>query len=470
MRRANGSDIVARLFAIALIVVGCNQVLSWQLPLGARERPYLAWADLVVALGFVVWLLVGLIRRDLRRAARPPAALWAVAAVAALSIFHGLDFMRPLGELLETDKRAVVSSAKESFQIALYFIAAYVLLVNGLRQPRAARQALYALVAVTACNVIAGLYTYVQRVALSPDDIERLQRWLAYHGQTEGMQAAIDPFSVGSLLGNRYVYGGFLVIALPLLFGIALREWRRWVQVVVAVIMAVGVVTCLSGWHLLLLLAACVIVASRHSRAALFATALCGIIVLWLVPALLPSNARAIAEDVVLYRETGVEPGTLDIKQRWIKWAASADMMADPSAPSFLLGVGVGSYQERVGAFYGLAPQRENSRQPDTENRYLVTASSTGFLGLCALVGALTYFMRCAFGADNGICSRIHPGLVAGLCGSLVGIAGANLIGDTFVRGLYVPVFLVFALAAVAARDAGHAADKTDSVEPEPSS
>jgi len=435
VRRAHGSDIVACVFAIALIVVGCNQRLSWQLPLAAREQPYLAWADLVVALGFAVWLLIQLIRRDLRGVALPPPALWAVAAIAGLSVFQTLDLMRPVHDLLDTDKRAVVNAAKETMQIALYFIAGYTLLVNGLREATAARAALYVFAAVAAVNVLYGLYTYGQR-------------------------AAADPLSVGSLLSNRYVYGGFLVIALPLLFGLALHDRRRWLQIALGLIIAIGVVTCLSGWHLLLLLAGCIVVAGRHSRAAFAATALVGLVALCLVPLLLPSNAAALAEDVVVYREPAPEGGRRDIKQRWIKWAASADMMADPGNPTFLLGVGVGGYQEQVGGFYGLAPQREDTRPPDTENRYLVTASSMGFLGLCALVGALAHFLRCAFRSDSALCGAIHPGLAAGLCGSLVGIAGANLIGDTFVRGLYVPVFLVFALAAVVACDNGHSAVK----------
>jgi hypothetical protein len=453
VKRPNGSDTVAWVCAIALIVVGCNQRLSWQLPLGAREAPYLAWADLVVALGFAVWLLVRLLRRDLRGAAMPPAALWAVAAIAGLSVFQALDLMRPVGELLETNKRAVVNAAKETMQIGLYFVAAYMLLANGLREARAAQLALYAFVVVTAVNVLYGLYTYVQPVALSAERIAELQQWLVYGGQPDGIRAAVDPIGVGSLLSNMYVYGGFLAIALPLLFGLALHERRPWAQAGLGIIIAIGVVTCLSGWHLLLLVAGCIVVAARHSRTAFAAAALGAVVVLGLLPLLLPSNAAAIGEDVLVYREAADER---DIKQRWIKWSASVDMLADPNNPRFLLGVGAGSYQAHVGGFYGLAPQREDTRPPDTDSRYLVTASSMGFLGLCALVGAMIYFVRCAFRGDGRLSAAIHPGLAAGLCGSLVAIAGANLIGDTFVRGLYVPVFLVFALAAVVACDAHH--------------
>jgi hypothetical protein len=328
------------------------------------------------------------------------------------------------------------------------------LLANGLREPGAARAALYVFVAVSAVTSLYGLYTYVQAVTLSPERVEKLREWLVYRGQAEGMRAAVDPIGVGSVLSNMYVYGGFLVIAVPLLFGLALHERRRWLQVAVAVTIALGVVTCLSGWHLLLVAAGCIVVASRHSRRAFAATALGAVLALGLVP-LLPSNAAAIAEDVLVYREPA---GERDIKQRWIKLCASADMMADPYNRSFLLGVGVGGYQEYVGGFYGLAPQRENTRPPDTDSRYFVTGSSMGFLGLCALVGCIAYFLRCAFRSDSKLCAAIHPGLAAGLCGSLVGIAGANLIGDTFVRGLLVPVFLVFALAAAVGRDADHSA------------
>ncbi|MFQ5810341.1 MAG: hypothetical protein ACE5JM_12035, partial [Armatimonadota bacterium] len=155
MRRARSRDTIALVFAIGLIVVGCNQQLSWRV---GSDGPYVAWADLVVALGFAVWLLVRLLRRDLRQAAMPPAALWAVAAIAGLSVFQALDLMRPVGELLETDKRAVVNAAKETMQIGLYFVAAYILLVNGLREARAAQLALYAFVAVSAVNVLSGLY------------------------------------------------------------------------------------------------------------------------------------------------------------------------------------------------------------------------------------------------------------------------------------------------------------------------
>ncbi|MFQ6097501.1 MAG: hypothetical protein ACE5O2_07195, partial [Armatimonadota bacterium] len=70
-------------------------------------------------------------------------------------------------------------------------------------------------------------------------------------------------------------------------------------------------------------------------------------------------------------------------------------------------------------------------------------------LGLIALVSVLTWCGWNLRWANRDDAARLHPGLWAGLIGALVGIVLSNLFTDTFVRGLYVPTFFVFALCGV---------------------
>jgi hypothetical protein len=204
------------------------------------------------------------------------------------------------------------------------------------------------------------------------------------------------------------------------------------------------------------------VVAGARSGKAFAATTIVAGAFVASMPWVLPVNFAAVAPDVLVYTEArevspseqlmrqamidaGLEPPLLrtqDLKQRWVEWRAALDMMA----AYFPLGVGTGNYQLNIGMFK--ADRTKKTLQPDTMNRYLVTGASMGFLGLVALVSVLT---RCAWSlgrADRAAPAPIHPGLWAGLAGSLVGIVLSNLFTDTFVRGLYVPTFFVFALCA----------------------
>jgi O-antigen ligase len=140
----------------------------------------------------------------------------------------------------------------------------------------------------------------------------------------------------------------------------------------------------------------------------------------------------------------GQEQPTL-VKKRWLEWRPALVMLAD----NFPLGVGPGNYQLHIGeqSNWGYVPNVKKI-EPDTNNLYLVVASSMGFVGLAAFMAWLGRFWRLAEANWTQARDGWSMGLCWGLLGSVYGILVVNLFSSLFVRGTSIVWALIFAMIA----------------------
>lgn len=402
---------------VALILVAANQ---YSYALDPKDGPFILYADVFAAAVFGLWALSVLLRRRVGEIPRPPASIWALVVVAVLS---GLG---------ATSLRAAVV---EIAQLVLYFVAVWALFADVLRGQHRLLVAAKALALAATVAVFMALWQYV---------------------------VTDDPMLVRGTFANRNVYGGFLAMVLPLLYGLAIwtldGTHRAWFLVIVVL----GALTMLAGpqfWCLALVL---LVMSALKSLRSLGYYLLCASIFLALAWMVLPRNRMALFTEVAdpiergevhkLVLGPGEQPPVL-VKKRWLEWQPALTMISDNA----LLGVGAGNYQKHIGEgqYYGMLPNAKKT-EPDTNNLYLVVGASMGFVGLAAFMAWLGHFWRRA--EDGWRVARDHwsMGLCWGLMGSVYGIALVNIFTSLFVRGNSLVWALLFAMiASVSARGLG---------------
>ncbi len=394
---------------VALIMVAPSQ---FSYALDPKDGPFILYADLFAAAVFGVWLISVLARRRWNEIVLPPAAIWALLVVAALSAL-GATSLR--------------SAAVEIAQIVLYFVAVYALFANVLYGQHRLVVATKALAIATTVVIGFALVQYF---------------------------SADDAMDVRGTFGNRNVYSAYLAMVLPLLYGMAIWVRDTVHRVWFLALLVLGAFTMLAGLHLwVLALVLLVISALKGLRAVgyylLGATVFVAIVVL-----ALPMNRQALFTELAdpfergevhkIITMPGEEPPPL-VKKRWLEWQPALTMMSD----NFLLGVGAGNYQKHIGegTYYGFLPNVKKT-EPDTNNLYLVIGSSMGFAGLVAF---LAWIGRTWAMAETGWeRARDHwsMGLSWGLLGSVYAIMLINLFSSLFVRGTSLVWALVFAMVA----------------------
>ena len=413
-----------------------------KVPWGARNSPHIAIADPLLAALFGIWLLRVLVRREWARLRAAPIQFWAVPVIAIVAVGQAVNLFSPTESPgVPKSEWAIMAAVPEMGQFVLYFIGAYLLFVNGLVAERQRRAALYVFLAIVTANILVGIHA-------------------ALMGHIPGPK---EPFA---LFGSRYAYAGLVTIALPLVLGLGLRENRTWHIIWFALLLVLGLMSILSGAHLIILAIVLIAVSGLHSRRAVVIAALVAILGFAAFPAVYPLQHEATLGQFLNFQEPttartqeSFPEGTV-IKRRWLEWQAAVGLIGDPGAADYGLGVGTGNYQKRINSYYGSMPNQD-TMEADTYSRYLVQVASMGFIGLVALCAALGCAWRHARSAASAT-GGAHPGLSLGLQGAILGVILANVCGDTFVRGLYVPMFFLFALAAATAYAAGGDEGMTD--------
>jgi hypothetical protein len=408
------------------------------LVLGGPKGAHVCPADIAVALLLGLWLLVRLATRSLRSAVWPPLPVVAFLAVALVSAAR------------LTEANQLKEAFKELGQSLLYFGAAYMLFVNLLTDERRLRKAMYAFFVSGSAVVLFGLY---QCLTARPEAL----------------------FGVGSTFDNRHTYGAYLAILLPLAFGLLLHAQRRWERVWLAAMLVLGMVTVLYGATVVALVigfAAAALVGPRGeserppvgplAQAALAAG------VLFVLTVTLPANRAASVVDFLTLTESGWIRGTEDSgewvagapRQRYIEWLAALNVVGEQPA----LGVGPGNYQLEIGSYYfGTLPNLK-SIQPDSYSLYLVTAATTGLLGLACLVAILLHFAAQARGAvRRWPLSSLYGGLARGAWGAMCAAVWHNMFSSYLVRGVgLVFIFLLALIAVLSAQNIVSAANVND--------
>jgi hypothetical protein len=347
---------------------------------GFRVTP----ADLALGAALFLWLVV-LRGQTPGKRFLPPWSCWALVGVAALAML-GRGPYSPSAQ----EPYAWTAGIGETAQFAEYFLVAYALFANFLQGERR-RGGLIVLLAATGVA-----FAYAGSQALAGEEIR-------------------------GLFGSRTAFAGFAALMVPIMVGVTARS-RRWAtRALLTVAAGIGLwVLCWpeATWGALAAMGAGLIAVSagRNWRRAT------GMIVLGVLTGY--CLARAFL------------PGAGGPSQQFLEWQAALNLLNE----NFLWGVGPGAYQAHIGRYYYFMPNL-GKLLPDTQNGYLVIATTMGFVGLVALVAVLWHFA--------GRLRRPGTAWRRALAGALVSFVVLSLFTMPLVRGTGLLFAWILAMIAV---------------------
>jgi hypothetical protein len=307
-----------------------------------RPKMYVSPADFVLALTALVWLADNLLARDWKRMFRlPPWPHLLFVGIAAASVG------------VAADKSLAV---KDIIQLVEYFIVGSMVFDAFLREGGAsARRWALALSGIVCGAIIV------------------TAAWQYGHGDLA------DNLTVRGTFGNRNVFGGYMAMALPLIFAGFFAIRFMPLRVAFALMFVAGFAVTLSGaayWAafvVVLALAAC-----AGWRVFLPVAALMVFCQVWILPKLPRENDLAHFDSLALYEGD-------QVSRRYPDWQAAYNMsLSNPD-----LGVGLGNYQKNIGRYYDDIPRRTGPSEPDSQNLYLVILASCGVAALVAYLAVL---------------------------------------------------------------------------------
>ena len=404
----HGSRVTLPLLSIALLAI--LVVAPTQHSFEIAKKTYLSLVDPLVCLTGLAWAVAVLRREKLRAIGRIPVLPAAFVTIVALSIARTIS---------------VASSLKDIVQLVEYFVVALMLFCAGTDDERDRARLVYAFLGVAAIITLLACGQY--------------------------MRTDLDAMDVRGTFGNRNVFGGYLSLVLPIAFAMVLRHPRLPIRIACAVLVLLGLCVGLSGATLIAVCVALLLVAALRGTGAVITTAVCvGVIVAILLPHLPRDNPRILEESVQLYDAND------EVTRRYTEWQAAAFMAAENP----LLGVGIGTYQQNIGGYYGTLPSPAGKSEADSQNMYLVLASSAGILALALFLGMLgSYAVKAGRGALRAA-SAFDQALAAGCVGSLVAFAINCVWSPLLVRGIGVPLAVVLAFCYAVDRAACVTADQ----------
>ena len=369
-------------------------------------------ADLLLAVAFgLAFFTPGFFRR------RPPAETVAFVILVAVSALCGANLRDGL---------------REWMQIALYFlagerVAATALALGG---EKWARRACGVLLAVGGATAAIALVQY-----FSPDP--------------DVFPLCLRPgLAVRGAFGNNNVLCGFYALLLPFAFSLLFERGRPWwLRAALALLVATGLMTMLSGAALAIVAAMLSATAFRRGRIWGAVTALVLLGAFFIVAPKLPrDNFTAAVQSAELYHSASgsvryAEDGVLtweagEPTRRYPEWQAALTMSFERP----LVGIGPGAYQRNIGPFYDVVPRATGPNEPDTQNLYLVIASSMGYPALFAFLAILYAAWNAGRVQEADVYQRAA---VAGIAA----FALAAIWHPFLVRGLGIPLVFMLALA-----------------------
>ncbi|MBM3471744.1 MAG: hypothetical protein FJX75_00560 [Armatimonadetes bacterium] len=411
-----------------------------------KDGPFVSGADVFAALLFGVWALWALGTGAWRRVKWPPLAAGVLVAVAIVAVGRA--------DSPEALKSGIVDVA----QYVLYFVCAYLLFLNAITDETRVKWVVGLLGVLTALMVLVALAQYI--LWADPADPGETFRRVS---STFGLGEVISKTPLGHTLhlagkSSRSIYCNYLLLVLPVLFSLGLRG-SGWVRPALLTMVALGMLTMLSGWHFWALAAILIALSLRRSVRTALIVAAAVVAFTALGPWALPRNHEADVVELMDWYEEGVRdetaitdesfrggelPTTTEVKKRWVEWQPALNMVrANP-----VLGVGTGGYQLHIGQNYGMLPNFEKI-EPDTNCGWLVIAGSMGLCGLIALAALLYAGYRTAVVQSTKGPTEYLRALSAGLAGSMLGVFLAMLFSSVLVRGLSLTLILLLALVSV---------------------
>jgi hypothetical protein len=402
---------VSYLLALTTVALAPNQYLGTITKMGLRLTP----ADIMLGLTLIAFVIESWRRRS--RIIWPPAVLWALVGVAAVS-----PLASPGATLLRAEWAR--TAVRESAQMVEWFLVAYLIFRNVLDSRSRVRTAVWVLTGVTAALVA---YAVWQKLLF--DGPMRVSGTFGTLGR--------------ELHPSRHAYGAYLALALPIMLGLVgaigqpgptIRGRALAMSLALVLLTVLGIATISSGGALIAVVAGLVgVIAVSGRRSPAIAAAVVAVVI-----GVLPW--RLIQSGDVGLRELGNFSEADGVNTLYSEWHAGLNILER----HFPTGVGLGNYDSNIRVYY-LGPQLEW----DSQNGYIVLGSTGGWLALAMLMAALAYFGGVAVRTARSAPTGEGFGLAAGLAGALVGLVVAQVYSSLLIRGTGLVIGLIFALIAV---------------------
>jgi putative inorganic carbon (hco3(-)) transporter len=384
-------------------------------------------AEIVVALLTVAWLARGVRRHELKlRAGAIVVATLAMIALALFSIGYAEDRSAAIKEALKW----------------LELLIALVIVVDLVREPRAARWVIGAMLVAGAAEATYGAVQFATDTGPGAFELQGALRAFGHFDQP-------NPFA------------GYLTMILPLAVCMALTRANpvpfRWLSLAAAGLLAAGIGLSQSrgAWLGAAVAAACLLLAwSRFTRRLLIPCVLGGVLALALAmsgvlpPAILDRLAQTIEYFGVFdVRTVEVTSENWAIVERMAHWQAGWYMfLAHP-----WLGVGAGNYGQAYLDFF-VGSWRDALGH--AHNYYLNMLAELGLVGGFTLLLLLGLAFRQLGGVLVGSEGRRHNfwrSVLAGVFGGLVVFCVHNMFDSLFVHSVNIQVGVLLGLGLLAA-------------------
>lgn len=344
------------------------------------------------------------------------------------------------------------ASLKEWAQYFLYFAVAERIADAALTRSggKWIERAAWLFTATGACVVAVGL---VQYFSDDPDVFPLMMR--------QGL-------AVRGTFGNGNVLCGYLSLLLPFVFGLLVfrrREKITWktasADAALALLLAAGLLICLSGAALFAVCAVVIAMAALRGRWHAVATAsLLFAAFFYIAPELPRDNFTTAVRSVEIYNSDSgeiryAEYATLPFEageptRRYPQWQAASMMILEKP----LTGFGPGMYKKNVGQFYDTVPRATGPSEPDIQNLYLVIGSTCGIPALLAFISILLgpLFARkvCPGASAEGLgrdCAPRTDYIALSASFALLSFAVTAIWHPLLVRGLGLPLVFMMVLA-----------------------
>ena len=411
-------------------------------------------ADLLIGIVLTLWVIKIIVFKEFRQVKFPPYPILVFIGIGAISVINAFSITEWLKDLL---------------QFIEYLFILYVLFLNNLQNISVRRIK----------NIMFIPATYIVIIAL------------VQHAVLNG-----SPYLIRGVFENRIILGTYLCMVIPLVYADLLYTENRYRRLWLGSIMIVAFLVLTSGSALLSTILGLFVISIVHSRKVLFRYLMIIILMIVIYPYIMPQkniheikdfcsiyeqgkasenyNRRltilgGLKKTVLFNKKIGVNflvisndlfmPSILPeikdgqcykemdekkhIKQRYIEMQAALNLMADNT----LLGIGLGNYQQNIGAHYGEMP-KINTSEPNQLNGFLAIGATTGILGLAALFWILIGSLKINYLKFHDTSQKIeHRSLYLGLFGTIVTCMIENCFSFLFIAGLLVPFVLLIYLS-----------------------
>lgn len=465
MKNQTGAQKFDSILLAILIVLMCSQLTNFALGQDTyktqgfvTKQLFIAFCDIFLILVFGWFCVRTTMLKAWKRLWWPPLPCWALIIAMLIAALHSPTIvnavsaaMNEAGGIGGKIKSFGVKESKEAIadiiQFSMYFLIAPLVFVNLMHDRREneliSRRRL-ALHAFSGALLLTTLIALVELLA----------------GREEN--------GPNALFSSPNAYAAFLALTMPFAVAHILSIWNKPLPPFIAtlVTLALAALTLISPWVTLAItlgiLAAGALMRQGARAVMVLALFLVATLGAWTTSSSLhgarSDSMSATSQNIEIVADNDEVSGqkkTIHLKKQYIEWYSALGWSQSRRVPgsesgerskNFATGVGPGNYQTNIGSYYDSLPNEEKM-PPDSNNLYLVQATSLGALGLGALLWVALHFA----GLANQARKRFpRDWLGAGVLASLIAAAFVNLFHALLVRGTGLTLAFLCSLAVIA--------------------